>query len=190
MNSRPPPISKWRFDGFLKIVQGPPLREVFQDLMRSMRNLPLAPYDLAEFLRLAGYDEICEKEVPDADLPILVAMLQRFLSKSTDELLEILESLRAREWPPVRLSLLGPVLETSDSHHEPSVAPAFPVPSFHDPPGRERLGSFVDHGSVLIELPSMLSRWDGASRTLVRSRAEIWPKTAMAIPKRSEARKI
>ena len=102
-----------------------------------MLELPLLPYDLAEFLRLTGYDDICKGKVSDDDLPFLVAQLQRFLSKSADELLEILRSLQAHEWPPVPASPLGPALKARGAQSEPSPPPAFRVLSFHDPPGRE-----------------------------------------------------
>ena len=98
MNLDLPKISKWRTAGLLNIVQGLSLREQFQDLMRLMRELPLAPNDLAEFLRLVGYDELCKAEVVDAMLPDFIAHLQGIVSKSTDELLEILRSLQTREW--------------------------------------------------------------------------------------------
>lgn len=137
MNSRPSKMSKRRLSDLVEIVQGPSLRDVFQGLMRSMRDLPLAPYDLAEFLRLVGYDEICEADVSDDDLPFLIVQLRRFLSKSTEELLEIVSSLQAHEWTPVLASPLGPVLEASEPHKEPNAIPAFLVPSCHDPPGRK-----------------------------------------------------
>lgn len=121
----------------MQIVQGPSLREVFRDLMDSMHDLPLPPYELAEFLRLVGHEEIQGAEVPDDDLPILIAQLRQFLSKSTGELQEILRSLQAQEWPPVPASPLGPALEASVSQNEPSAPPAFCVASFHDPPGRD-----------------------------------------------------
>lgn len=138
MNSRPSKMSKRRLSDLAEIVQGPSLRNILQGLMRSMRELPLTTYDLAEFLRLVWYDEICEENVADENLPFLIAQLQRFLSMSTDELLEILCTLRAQEWKPVPASSLGPVLEASEPHKEPRPSPAFLVPSFHDPPGRKR----------------------------------------------------
>jgi hypothetical protein len=138
MNSTTSKMSKQRLSDLLEIVQGPSLRKLFEDLMCSMPALPLAPHDLAQFLRLVGYDEICDADVADDDLPFLIAQLQRFQSKSTIELLEILRSLQAQEWLPVRLSPLGPVLEARDSRKEPSPFPYYRVPSFHDPPARKR----------------------------------------------------
>ncbi len=103
-----------------------------------MRELPLASHDLAEFLRLVGYDELCKEEVADAMLPDFIAHLQRFVSKSTDQLLEILDSLKAREWPPIPPLPLRPVLTARDFLNKPRCSPVFRVPSFHDPPGRKR----------------------------------------------------
>jgi hypothetical protein len=144
MISRPPQLTKQRVADLLKIVQPPPLREVFHDLMESMRNLPLPRHDLADFLRLVGYDDICGKVVSDEDLPFIVAQLERFLSKSTDELLEILSMLQAREWHPVARLPLGQVLETVEPHSKSSACPVFRVPSFHDPPGFKAKQSFDD----------------------------------------------
>ena len=127
-----------RLDDLTKIVRGPCLRETYQGLMRSMRELPLAPFELAEFLRLVGFDQLCKVEVADAMLPDFIAHLQGILSKSTVELLEILCSHQAREWTSIPSSPLGPVLAASDAHNEPSGSPLFRVPSFHDPPGRKR----------------------------------------------------
>ena len=137
MNSRTLQTPKWRLADLAKIVQAVPLREQFQDLMRSMRELPLAPYDLEEFLRLVGYDELCKEDVSEDMLPDFIAHLKRFLAKSAEDLLEILRSLQAREWPPVITSSLGPVLAAKDAHNEPSGFPAFRVLSFHDPPRRK-----------------------------------------------------
>lgn len=136
MNSRPPQISKWRTAGLLKIVREPTPRELFADLMRSMQSLPLTPFDLAEFLKLVGYHEICDKEPSDDDLPFIIAQLQRFLSKSAEELLEILSWLQAREWPSLKLSHLGPVLKASEPPNVPSVPPIFRIPSCHGPPAQ------------------------------------------------------
>lgn len=138
MNLDSPKISKWRTAGLLDLVRGPSLREQFQDLMRSMRELPLAPCDLAEFLRLVGYDELCKEEVADSMLLDSIAHLQGLLSKSTVELLEVLRSLQAREWPAATSSPLWPVPAARNAHNEPSGSPVFRVLSFHDPPGRKR----------------------------------------------------
>jgi hypothetical protein len=86
---------------------------------------------------LTGYDEICEADVPDEDLPFLVAQLRRFLSKSTAELLEILATLQAKEWTLDPALPLGPVLKASRAHKVPRPCRRFRVPSCHDPPGRE-----------------------------------------------------
>ena len=138
MNFDLPKISKWRTAGLLNIVQGPSLREQFQDLLRLMCELPLTPHDLAEFLRLVGYDQLCKAEVADSMLSDFIAHLQGLLSKSTVELLEVLRALQAREWPADTSSPLWPVPAARNAHNEPSGFPVFRVLSFHDPPGRKR----------------------------------------------------
>jgi hypothetical protein len=139
MNARPSKTSDRQLADLMKVVQEPSLRERFNDLMRGMRYLPLDSYDLAEFLRLVKYNEVCEKGVSDERLPTVIARMELFLSRSTEELLEILHWFQAQESRLFAFSPLGPALEESDTDHEPSVAPASRVPSFHDPPGRKRL---------------------------------------------------
>ena len=134
MSSRHSQISGRRLADLVGIVQVEPLRVLFRDLMRSMRDLPLTPFDLADFLRLVEYHEIREDEVSDESLPVMIALLERFLSQSTNELLETLSILRAQEWSPASKPPLWPALERTDSLGPALGAPAFRVPSFHDPP--------------------------------------------------------
>ena len=134
MNSRPSKISKRQLADLVEIVRSPSLREVFEDQMRSMLDLPLAPYHLAQLLRLIGYHEIRKMALADEDFPILIDRLQQLLGKSGDELLEILRSLKVGEEPLAPIQRLR-VLNAYAPCREPRTAPASRVPSFHDPPG-------------------------------------------------------
>ena len=138
MNSRPSKLSKRQLADLVEIVRSPSLREVFEDQMRSMLDLPLAPYHLAQLLRLIGYHEIRKMPLADEDFPIIIDRLQQLLGKSGDELLEILRSLQVGEEPPAPVLCLR-VSTACDPFRVPGTAPAYLVPSFHDPPRRSHM---------------------------------------------------
>lgn len=158
MNSRPPELSKRRLADLVGIIQVPSLREVFEGLKRAMHELPLTPYDLADFLRLVGFDELCKVEVAEVMLPVFIAQLQGYLSKSEDELLEGLRWLRAQEWVPKPVSTFGKVHPALDAS-SPLRFSAFGVLSFHDPPGCN-LREFLNVSRIGLMRAIDAARWD------------------------------
>lgn len=125
-----------RLAELVALVHEPSLNEIFAMLLASMLDLPLSPYELARFLKLIEFDRLSSTQLSDEELLDYVPLLQGFLMKSRDELLELMRILRCRPWAenpnvhpdPVRRPLKAVQVVSGGS------GASSRLPSFHDPP--------------------------------------------------------
>lgn len=146
-------MSKRRLSDLIEIARGPSLAEIFADLMDSMWDLPLSAFDLAEFLRLVGYDDIQRQDLTDDDMCVLIPVLRTFLDKTTEQLLEILDGLKTREWPPQQNTAVWlPCASESFRGAFQGIAYDRTLPGTHDPPAWI-IGNAKDAGCLLAFRP-------------------------------------